>query len=108
MYPDSHSHGAKTTQIVVSSRSPVYNEIFAFKASEAELKDASMIVQVWDYDVAERDDFLGEVIVNIQTFNFQEEPIITAWFDLRMEVCACRTSFDTIYCHEILGSFVHL
>lgn len=88
MFPDLHSHGAKTTQIVVETNDPVYNEIFAFRATEEELKDSRLVAQVWDYDVAARDDFLGEAIVDTRSFNFQEESVITAWFDLRMEVSA--------------------
>ena len=88
MFPDLHSHGAKMTQIVVETNDPVYNEIFAFRATEEELKDSRLVAQVWDYDVAARDDFLGEAIVDTRSFNFQEESVITAWFDLRMEVSA--------------------
>ena len=97
MFPDIHSHGAKTTQIVVETTNPVYNEIFAFRASEAELKEARLVAQVWDYDVADRDDFLGEAIVDPSSFNFQEEPVITAWFHLRMEVGALAGSFQPNY-----------
>ncbi|KAK7101976.1 synaptotagmin-1-like [Littorina saxatilis] len=85
MFPDTHSHGAKTTQIITETRKPVFNEIFAFRASEEEMKETRLVAQMWDYDVASRDDFLGEVIVDTKSFNFQEEPVITAWFDLRME-----------------------
>lgn len=85
MYPDNHSHGIKTTQIMVETKSPVYNEIFAFKASEEELRESRLIAQVWDYDVVSHDDFLGELILETCNLNFQEEPVITAWFDLLME-----------------------
>ncbi|KAL8610261.1 hypothetical protein ACOMHN_038956 [Nucella lapillus] len=85
MYPDSHSHGAKITQIVVETRNPVFNEIFAFRASIAELQGAQLVAQVWDYDVAERDDFLGEVIIDTATLDFQQEAVHTAWYDLRMQ-----------------------
>ena len=86
MFPDVHSHGIKTTQIVVETRNPVFNEIFAFRATEGELKEARLVAQVWDYDVANRDDFLGEVIVDTKTLNFDIEPVITGWYDLTMEV----------------------
>ena len=94
MFPDIHSHGTKTTQIVVETKNPVYNEIFAFRATEAELKESRLVAQVWDYDVSAHDDFLGETIVDTRSFNFQEEPVITAWFDLRMEVSAITCQFS--------------
>lgn len=64
----------------------MFNEIFAFTKTELELLDSKLIVQVWDYDVSNRDDFLGEVIINMTTFNFKEEPVHTAWYTLKMEV----------------------
>ncbi|XP_076447517.1 synaptotagmin-10-like [Babylonia areolata] len=85
MYPDSHKHGAKTTQIVVETRDPVFNEIFAFRASESELKEMRLVAQVWDYDVAEHDDFLGEVIIDIPALVFRQGAVHTEWFDLQME-----------------------
>jgi hypothetical protein len=45
-----------------------------------------MIVKVMDHDVLGRDDFLGEVIIDINTFNFRDSPIHTAWYTLNMEV----------------------
>ncbi|XP_046358148.2 synaptotagmin-C-like [Haliotis rufescens] len=83
--PDSRGQGAKTTQIVVETNEPVFNEIFAFTKTELELLDSKLIVQVWDYDVSNRDDFLGEVIIDMTTFNFKEEPVHTAWYTLKME-----------------------
>ncbi|KAK7499954.1 hypothetical protein BaRGS_00008802 [Batillaria attramentaria] len=85
MFPDSHSHGVKTTQIVVETRNPVFNEIFAFRASEEELASAQLVVQVWDYDVATHDEFLGEAIIESRSLGFQQEPVITAWYGLKME-----------------------
>ncbi|XP_005105452.1 synaptotagmin-like protein 2 [Aplysia californica] len=85
LYPDLHSHGAKVTQIVVESRNPVYNEIFAFKIRPKELADTKLVVQVFDYDCVTRDDFLGEVVVELSQFNFQTEPVLTAWYTLCME-----------------------
>ncbi|XP_041349855.1 synaptotagmin-1-like [Gigantopelta aegis] len=85
MHPDLHGEGGHTTQIVVETNSPVFNEIFSFTLSELEILDAKLIIQVWDYDVTSRDDFLGEVIVNMNTFNFKQDPIHTAWYTLRMQ-----------------------
>lgn len=85
MYPDPHRHGVKSTQIVVETRNPVFNEIFAFRASPAELQGLRLLGQVWDYDVADRDDFLGEAIIHTASLDIQQDAVHTAWFDLRMQ-----------------------
>ncbi|GFN90833.1 synaptotagmin-9 [Plakobranchus ocellatus] len=85
LYPDLHSHGAKVTKIIVETREPVYNEIFAFKMREKELCDTNLVVQVFDYDSVTKDDFLGEVVVDLALFNFVKEPVLTAWYTLHME-----------------------
>ena len=94
MHPDLHGEGGHTTQIVVETNDPVYNEIFSFTLTELEILDTKLIVQVWDYDVTSRDDFLGEVIVNMNTFNFKEDPIHTAWYTLRLQVSCLDNSTE--------------
>lgn len=98
MFPDIHGHGTKTSQIVEGTRSPVYNEIFAFCASKSELTESQMVLQMWDHDLANQDDFLGEVIVEMKSLSFQEEPVITAWYDLKMEVNLLKF----IFCYLLL------
>lgn len=87
MNPDNHSHGTKTSQTAQGSSNPVFNEIFAFRTSKQELADSQLIIQVWDSDSATQDEFLGEVIINTNTLNFEDNSTYTASYDLKMEVC---------------------
>lgn len=50
------------------------------------LTDLKMVVQVMDADIMGQDDFIGEVIVEMTSFNFRDTPFHTAWYSLNMEV----------------------
>ena len=43
-------------------------------------------MQVWDADIMEADDFIGEAIVPLASFDFEAEPVHTAWYTLQNEV----------------------
>ncbi|ESO82570.1 Defline double C2 domain protein [Lottia gigantea] len=82
MYPDNYSQGSQVTQIVVEENNPVFSEIFKFRTSEIELIENNLVVQVWDYDAITQDDFLGEVIIRLQDFDFNKSIVHTAWYNL--------------------------
>ncbi|XP_062615236.1 synaptotagmin-A-like isoform X1 [Saccostrea cucullata] len=85
LLPDNEAAGERRTAIVRQCNDPVYDEIFAFPLEEHELNDLKMVVQVMDADIMGQDDFIGEVIVDMMTFNFRETPFHTAWYTLNME-----------------------
>ncbi|PVD25243.1 hypothetical protein C0Q70_15741 [Pomacea canaliculata] len=74
MFPDIHGHGTKTSQIVEGTRSPVYNEIFAFCASKSELTESQVVLQMWDHDLANQDDFLDLTITGELDLSLQFQP----------------------------------
>ena len=39
-----------------------------------------------DADIMESDDFIGEAIIPLSTFDFETQPVHTAWYTLRNEV----------------------
>ena len=86
LYPDPFKQGEKTTNVAKKTLSPVWHEIFVFGMTELQLLDTRLLVQLWDHDLLDYDDFIGEVIVDLQTFNFDDEPQHTAWYSLQMEV----------------------
>ena len=44
------------------------------------------LFQVWDSDIMDRDDFIGEAVIPLATFDFHLTPVHTAWYTLRSEV----------------------
>ena len=44
------------------------------------------MLQVFDYDAVTKDDFLGEVVIELSQFDFVKEPVLAAWYTLHMEV----------------------
>ena len=72
--------------MVRQSNDPMFDEIFAFPLEESDLSDLKMVVQVMDADIMGEDDFIGEVVVEMNTFNFRESPFHIAWYSLNMEV----------------------
>ncbi|XP_013409216.1 synaptotagmin-6 [Lingula anatina] len=85
LFPDDDQQRSKSTQVVKQSLNPVYSEIFSYVIQEPGLVDSRLIVQVWNKDVMGRDDFMGECLVKLNAFNFREDPVHTAWYDLQME-----------------------
>lgn len=83
--PDIEDSEEKKTRVHPQTNSPVFDEIFAYPLMETELINRKFIFKVLDHDVLGRDDFLGEVIIDLNTFNFRESPIHTAWYSLNME-----------------------
>jgi Ca2+-dependent lipid-binding protein len=57
----------KKTRVHPQTNNPRFDEIFAYPLTETELINKKMIVKVMDHDVLGRDDFLGEVIIDINT-----------------------------------------
>ena len=45
-----------------------------------------MIIQVLEHSLGGTDDVRGEVILSLSTLPFQNEPTITGWYALNMEV----------------------
>ena len=86
MNPDVDDSEEKRTRVYPQTNNPKFDEIFAYPLTETELINRKLIVKVMDNDVLGRDDFLGEVIIDMNTFNFHESPIHTAWYNLNMEV----------------------
>ncbi|KAJ8301633.1 hypothetical protein KUTeg_020620 [Tegillarca granosa] len=85
LLPDTNRQGEKKTRVVQQCNNPTYNEIFAFQLDELELMDMKLLVQVLDKDIISRDDVIGEVIIDMNTFKFKENPVHTAWYMLNKE-----------------------
>lgn len=40
------------------------------------------------------DDFLGEIVIDLTQFDFNKEPVLTAWYTLCMEVTSLNSYVD--------------
>ncbi|KAL5014679.1 hypothetical protein ScPMuIL_008949 [Solemya velum] len=85
MYPDPSGNGQKRTKVIHDTSNPRFDDIFYFGITEVEMAETMLLVQVWDSDTLGNDDFLGEVIIKMNTFNFRDCPIHTAWYTLNSE-----------------------
>lgn len=99
--PDPVGAGERRTAVVRQSNDPVFDEIFAFPLEESDLSDLKMVVQVMDADIMGEDDFIGEVVVEMNTFNFRESPFHTAWYSLNMEVNIESRTPDYIWAQRV-------
>lgn len=77
---DETSHNQ--TRTVPKTLNPSYHEIFAFPLAEDQLRQSHLLVQVWDHDLLIPDDFIGEVIVNLEACQFDGDPVDT-WYPLK-------------------------
>ena len=57
------------------------------------------MVQVLDHALGGRDDVKGEVIINLNQFSFRSEPVLTAWYQLNMEVNMTWVKIEPILAH---------
>ena len=53
---------------------------------EFALSQSKVVVQVIDHTIGGHDDVRGEVLINLNQFDFRSEPVLTAWYQLNMEV----------------------
>ncbi|XP_064606078.1 synaptotagmin-15-like [Liolophura sinensis] len=65
LIPDTDHQGEKHTETSPLTCNPVYKELFAFKLSPELLQTTQIFLEVWDQDVNERDEFLGQSLVHL-------------------------------------------
>jgi len=53
--------GPRPQQVVKKTRFPRWDEVLEFQLAEGELGEAVLSVEVWDWDIVGKNDFLGRV-----------------------------------------------
>ncbi|CAD5115521.1 DgyrCDS4487 [Dimorphilus gyrociliatus] len=73
------------TRIMPKTLSPKWNEIFSFPIDNMDLLDGTFLIfQVWDNDITERDDMIGENVVSISSMNISSgRHEFNAWYSLK-------------------------
>ena len=90
--PDPESLGVKQTSTSDEPSNPSFHEKFVFPVEEVALLDTKLVLKVIDHDVVSDDtECLGEVVVSLSDFSFNQSSVHTAWYSLQPEVRSART-----------------
>ena len=83
LLPDRTEKSKRRTKTVNNTNKPIWNQSFVYSPiRSSELDNRNLEVTVWDFDrFGTNDDFLGEVIIELQHSIITEEP---EWYHLNM------------------------
>ncbi|XP_026640069.1 synaptotagmin-like protein 2 isoform X3 [Microtus ochrogaster] len=73
LLPDKGKMGKKKTLVVKKSLNPVYNEILRYKVERQVLKTQKLNLSVWHRDTFKRNSFLGEVELDLETWDWDSK-----------------------------------
>ncbi|XP_010017226.1 PREDICTED: synaptotagmin-like protein 2 [Nestor notabilis] len=92
LLPEKYKLGKRKTSVKKKTFNPVYNEILRYKIEKDLLKDQSLNISVWHNDTFGRNSFLGEVELDLGTWDWDEKSNKQInWFPLKP-----RTSVMTL------------
>ncbi|XP_078196195.1 synaptotagmin-like protein 2 isoform X22 [Callithrix jacchus] len=73
LLPDKGKMGKKKTVVVKKTLNPVYNEILRYKIEKQILKTQKLNLSVWHRDTFKRNSFLGEVELDLETWDWDNK-----------------------------------
>ncbi|XP_076403157.1 synaptotagmin-like protein 2 isoform X2 [Peromyscus maniculatus bairdii] len=73
LLPDKGKMGKKKTLVVKKTLNPVYNEILRYKIERQVLKTQKLNLSVWHRDTFKRNSFLGEVELDLETWDWDSK-----------------------------------
>ncbi|KAF6334417.1 synaptotagmin like 2 [Rhinolophus ferrumequinum] len=73
LLPDKGKMGKKKTLVVKKTLNPVYNEILRYKIEKEILKTQKLNLSVWHRDTFKRNSFLGEVELDLETWDWDNK-----------------------------------
>ncbi|XP_016062320.1 PREDICTED: synaptotagmin-like protein 2 isoform X1 [Miniopterus natalensis] len=73
LLPDKGKMGKKKTLVVKKTLNPVYNEILRYKIEKQILKTQKLNLSVWHRDTFKRNSFLGEVELDLETWDWDDK-----------------------------------
>ncbi|KAM9763218.1 synaptotagmin-like protein 2 isoform 4-T4 [Dama dama] len=73
LLPDKGKMGKKKTLVVKKTLNPVYNEILRYKIDKQVLKTQKLNLSVWHRDTFKRNSFLGEVELDLETWDWDNK-----------------------------------
>ncbi|XP_066226225.1 synaptotagmin-like protein 2 isoform X19 [Saccopteryx leptura] len=89
LLPDKGKMGKKKTLIVKKTLDPVYNEILRYKIEKQILKTQKLNLSVWHRDTFKRNSFLGEVELDLETWDWDnKQNKQLKWYPLKRKTAA--------------------
>ncbi|XP_027704071.1 synaptotagmin-like protein 2 isoform X10 [Vombatus ursinus] len=73
LLPDKGKMGKKKTLVMKKTLNPVYNEILRYKIDKQSLKNQKLNLSVWHRDTFKRNSFLGEVELDLETWEWDNK-----------------------------------
>ncbi|XP_040282330.1 synaptotagmin-like protein 2 [Bufo bufo] len=73
LLPEKAKMGKRKSAVKKKILNPVYNEVLRYKIPKESLEAQTLNVSVWHHDVLGRNSFLGEVNVNLSTWDWQNK-----------------------------------
>ncbi|XP_008842383.1 synaptotagmin-like protein 2 isoform X8 [Nannospalax galili] len=73
LLPDKGKMGKKKTLVMKKTLNPVYNEILRYKIEKQFLKTQKLNLSVWHRDTFKRNSFLGEVELDLETWDWDNK-----------------------------------
>ncbi|XP_030332890.1 synaptotagmin-like protein 2 isoform X1 [Strigops habroptila] len=84
LLPEKYKLGKRKTSVKKKTFNPVYNEILRYKIEKDLLKDQILNISVWHNDTFGRNSFLGEVELDLGTWDWDEKSNKQInWFPLK-------------------------
>ncbi|XP_039600331.1 synaptotagmin-like protein 2 isoform X7 [Polypterus senegalus] len=81
LLPDKAKMGKRKTSVKKKTLNPTFNEILRYKIDNDTLKTQTLNLSVWHNDTFGRNSFLGEVDVDLASWNWDDKQM--NWFPLR-------------------------
>ncbi|KAM7084440.1 synaptotagmin-like protein 2 isoform 16-T19 [Molossus nigricans] len=86
LLPDKGKMGKKKTVVVKKTLNPVFNEILRYKIEKQMLKTRKLNLSVWHRDTFKRNSFLGEVELDLETWDWDnKQNKLLKWYPLKQK-----------------------
>ncbi|XP_018103872.1 synaptotagmin like 2 S homeolog isoform X4 [Xenopus laevis] len=81
LLPEKAKMGKRKTGVKKKNLNPVYNDVLRYKITKNALLSQTLNISVWHYDVLGRNSFLGEVEVNLGSWDWSNKQM--NWYPLQ-------------------------